>query len=138
MLLQTTSPSWLHQIERGATTVWETWNGHDDKGRPRMSHNHYAFGAVANFLVERIAGITPREPGYRVIDINPLVGGGLSHARAELQTPFGQVGSRWQRNDGEVCLDITIPPGTSARVHPGPGPITDVGPGCHHFAWLVH
>ena len=137
LLLQTTSPSWLHQVECGATTIWETWNGYDDKGRARSSHNHYAFGAVANFLTERVAGITPAEPGYQLIDINPLIGGGLSHARATIQTPHGQVSSHWQREGSEIRLDVTVAPGTSARVHTGPRALTHVGPGEHRFAWVT-
>ena len=56
LLLQTSSPSWLYQVEHGATTTWETWEGYDSKGRPVASHNHYAFGTVARFLVEYVAG----------------------------------------------------------------------------------
>ncbi|MET0896730.1 MAG: family 78 glycoside hydrolase catalytic domain, partial [Mycobacterium sp.] len=97
LLLQDSTPSWLHQITQGATTMWETWEGYDDKGRANSSHNHYAFGAVAGFLTERVAGLRPAAPGYRVIDIAPLVGGGLTHARASVRTPLGVASSSWTR-----------------------------------------
>lgn len=134
LLLQDSTPSWLHQIARGATTVWETWEGYDDKGRANASHNHYAFGAVAGFLTERIAGLRPAEPGYRVIDIAPLIGGGLTHARASVQTPFGVAASSWTRAQRTVTLTVTIPPGATAHVHAG-GTRHETGSGTNTFEW---
>jgi alpha-L-rhamnosidase len=136
LLLQTTTPSWLHQIERGATTVWETWEGYDARGRAKDSHNHYAFGAVAGFLTERIAGITPAEPGYRIIDVNPLVGSELTYARASVRTPYGVAASSWQRSDQQVTLNVTVPPGATGRIHTGGG-VSEVGAGAHDFTWAA-
>ncbi|WP_051684059.1 alpha-L-rhamnosidase [Blastococcus sp. URHD0036] len=128
LLLQTTSPSWLYQVERGATTVWETWEGHTPTGEATDSHNHYAFGTVARFLTEHVAGIAPAEPGFGVLDVRPLVGGGLTWARAGIQTPYGRAASSWRLDGDEVALEVTVPPGTTARVDLGDGaPVTLAG-----------
>ena len=115
LLLSTTSPSWLHQVNRGATTVWETWEGYTKSGKAKMSHNHFALGSVARFLTERIAGITPLDPGYRTIGIRPLVGGGLTAARAVLQTPYGPLDSSWRMLGDGVEYVVSIPPGSTGR-----------------------
>ncbi|WP_052424589.1 family 78 glycoside hydrolase catalytic domain [Streptomyces fulvoviolaceus] len=135
VLLRTTSPSWLYQVERGATTVWETWDGHNDKGEAKESHNHYALGSVARFLTEYIAGLSPAEPGYRVIDVRPLVGGGLTRARASVQTPYGTASSSWAVKDGQVTLEVTVPAGATARVHTGTGEPEEFGVGTHTVVW---
>lgn len=134
LLLQDTNPSWLAQVDRGATTVWETWEGYDANSRPTGSHNHYAFGAVAGFLTEHVAGLRPIEPGYRVIDVRPLIGGGLTHAKATVQTPYGPAASSWTRDGEVVDLTVTIPPGAMARVHTGDR-IHDIGCGTATFTW---
>ncbi|MDY0914551.1 alpha-L-rhamnosidase [Rathayibacter festucae] len=119
LLLSTSQPSWLHQVDRGATTVWETWEGYSRSGRAKMSHNHYALGSAVRFLPERIAGITPLEPGYRVIGLRPLVGGGITRARARLRTPYGDVESSWHL-DGEIIeYRIVIPAGTTGQFRAG-------------------
>ncbi len=115
VLMQRSSPSWLHQVDRGATTVWESWEGYTRSGKAKMSHNHFAFGSVARFLVEHIAGITPAAPGYAVIGLRPLVGGDLEHASARIGTPFGEVSLAWQMDAGDVLFDVVIPPGTTAE-----------------------
>ena len=137
LLLQTSSPSWLYQIERGSTTIWETWEGHNKKGRARGSHNHYAFGAVVLWLQEGIAGLAPAEPGYRRIRIAPCVGGGLTHASVSVDTPFGLAKSGWRILGGTVHLQITVPSGTRASVRLGDDTTHDVGSGAHDFEWAV-
>lgn len=132
VLLSTSSPSWLYQVERGATTVWETWEGYTKSGKPKMSHNHYALGSVARFLTERIGGITPLEPGYRTIGIRPLRGGGLTSARATVRTPYGPVESSWRATGKAVEYDITIPVGTTGRFQTeGDSTALTLAPGTH-------
>lgn len=135
LLLQTTNPSWLFQVERGATTVWETWEGYDKNGKGKFSHNHYAFGAVAAWLQEGIAGLSPAAPGYRRIRIAPLIGGGLTYATGSLETPFGLASSAWRLVDGFVDLDVSTPLGTTAEIHLGDGRVEEVGSGTYHFRW---
>jgi alpha-L-rhamnosidase len=138
LLLQTTNPSWLYQVGRGATTVWETWEGYKEDGTAKASHNHYAFGAIANFLTEYIAGLAPAEPGYQVLNVRPLVGGGLTWARASVQTPYGTAASSWRLDGDQVELEVVVPPGTRAEIHLGEGRIERVGSGTHRFSWEHH
>ncbi len=94
LLLQTRCPSWLYPVTMGATTVWERWDSLLPDGsinRTEMtSFNHYALGAVADFLHRVVAGLAPAEPGYRKLLVRPRPGGGLSHAGATLRTPYGR------------------------------------------------
>lgn len=137
LLLQRTSPSWLYQVERGATTTWESWEGYDKNGDGRYSHNHYAFGTVLAWLFGAVAGITALEPGYRRIRIAPLPGGGLSHARGEIDTPYGAVSSAWRCSGGQVELDVVVPPGTTAEICLGDGWVEQVASGSFHFKWKM-
>lgn len=133
LLLQTTSPSWLHAVESGATTVWETWEGYDEKGDAKDSHNHYAFGSVAAFLVERVAGLAPGAPGYDVIDVAPLVEGPLTRASASVLTPHGHAAVSWERTGRpgaeDLTLSVTVPPGAIARVRLPGRTVEEVGAG---------
>lgn len=141
LLLQITGPSWLHQVERGATTVWETWEGYRDDGTGTGSHNHYALGAVAGWLTEQLAGLSPAEPGYRRIRIAPLVTDALTHAGCSVDTPYGTARSAWRRpvdRAGDpVVLEVVVPPGTTAEVHlPGSARGPELVPsGRHRFTW---
>ncbi|WP_443093728.1 family 78 glycoside hydrolase catalytic domain [Nocardia salmonicida] len=137
LLMQNSSPSWLSQIERGATSIWENWEGHNKKGKPKGSRNHYAFGAVARWLVEGVAGLAPAEPGYRVVRVAPHIGGGLEHAAASVVTPFGRASSDWRTHRGLVTLDVTIPPGATGEVRLGDGRSEQVPSGNHSFQWKV-
>lgn len=116
LLLQDTPPSWLAMVDRGATTVWEHWEGIADDGTPSASLNHYSKGAVISFLHTHTAGIRIIEPGYRRFLIAPQPGGGLNWAEAVHDSPYGRIESSW-RVDGEVFhLTVTAPPGTTAEV----------------------
>jgi alpha-L-rhamnosidase len=138
LLFQTTAPSWLYQVERGATTVWETWEGYRDSGHGKESHNHYALGSVAGWLTEGLGGLSPAAPGYRHIRISPVVAEQLDHAESSVETPFGTARSRWRRVENTVVLEVTVPAGATAEVG---GPWTDqgneaplmLGSGCHTF-----
>jgi alpha-L-rhamnosidase len=137
LLLQTTNPSWLYQIECGATTIWETWEGYKPDGTPDQSHNHYTFGAVANFLIERIVGLAPAEPGYRTIAVRPGVDGPLTHASGSVRTPFGLASAEWSVADANVTLWLTVPPGTHAEVDMGQAGLKSVGSGVHKLTWKI-
>jgi len=140
LLMQKTCPSWLFPVTLGATTMWERWDGwtpekgFNDAGM--NSYNHYAYGAVGEWLYAKVAGIDldPANPGYKHIIIRPHVGGGLTHARATLRSPYGVIESGWRLEGDRVRLGVTIPPNTTATVHVPGGETVEVGAGRHEFA----
>jgi alpha-L-rhamnosidase len=123
LLLRHTYPSWLYPVLAGATTIWERWDGirpdgsFQDEGM--NSFNHYAYGAIGNWLYGKVAGIQAdeSEAGYRKIMIDPHVTDKLDWAGAGYYSMYGKIASRWQK-DGEVLrLQVSIPPNTTARIH---------------------
>ena len=120
LLFNETYPSWFYSINQGATTIWERWNSYSKtEGYNPMSMNslnHYAYGAIGEWMYERIAGIAPLEAGYKVIKIAPQVRQPLNAASASLNTPYGKVASSWEVKRDIFNLEVTIPPNTIARV----------------------
>lgn len=116
LLTQKTIPSWLYAITKGATTIWESWEGIREDGTPQLSLNHYSPGSVINFLHRKVAGIEAAEPGYRCIAIHPLPGGGLTSAGARYQSARGLIVSEWIKENHKMRLDVTIPANTRAVV----------------------
>jgi len=122
LLNQETYPSWLYPVKRGATTIWERWDGiksdstFQDAGM--NSFNHYAYGAIGEWLYRVVAGleVDPAEPGYKHVLVQPQPGGGFTHARAALNTMYGEVASAWEFAEGQFSLDVTVPPNTHATV----------------------
>ena len=138
LLLQKSWPSWLYPVTKGATTIWERWDGWtDDKGFQDIgmnSFNHYAYGAIGAWLYSTVAGIKHVEPAYKVSRIAPLPGGGLTHASASLETLYGPLSAEWKIEQDEFELRATIPPNTtSTLVIPAEfgGGSREVGPGTH-------
>jgi alpha-L-rhamnosidase len=134
LLLQDTPPSWLTMVDRGATTVWEEWEGVDSRGVPHASLNHYSKGAVATFLHRYVAGLRPAQPGYRAFEVRPRPGGGISWARARHISPFGPIEVSWRLKGRSLELDLLVPPGTTATVILPGQPPRSAGPGRHHWA----
>ncbi len=122
LLLQETYPSWLYPVKMGATTIWERWDGIKPDGTfqtPGMnSFNHYAYGAIGEWLYRIIAGIDidPSVPGYKRIRIAPQPGGNLTEAGAELRTLYGTIKSSWRIDSSVIKVYVTIPPNTTAEV----------------------
>ena len=120
MLLCDTCPSWLYEIKAGGTTFWERWdalredgtvNHGDDNGSGGMvSFNHYACGAVGDFLYRRVAGIEPVKGGYESFRVAPVLGGGLTWATGKVMTPYGEISSSWRIEGGNFELTVTVPP----------------------------
>jgi len=135
LLFQDTEPSWLTMIDRGATTIWESWSGIDADGTPHLSLNHYSKGAVVTFLHRYVAGIQLLDdgPGYRRFRIAPRPGGGLTTARAAHDSPYGCIESSWRLRDDRFSLTVTVPPGTSAEVLLPDGHRFDAQPGTSHY-----
>jgi len=115
LLLRTEYPSWGYMIRKGATTMWERWNG--DVGDVSMnSYNHYAFGAVGGFLFRRVAGIAPASPGFKRIRVDPVTDPRVKSAGADYQSMLGRISTRWRREDHRFSLDLTVPPNATAEV----------------------
>jgi alpha-L-rhamnosidase len=139
LLLQTGCPSWLYPVTMGATTIWERWDSMLPDGRVNpgqmTSFNHYALGAVADWLHRTVAGLAPAAPGYRRLLVAPRPGRALTAASARHLTPYGEAAVSWQRAGGRFTLRATVPVGGTATVHlPGGEPV-EVGHGTH--AWEV-
>ncbi|MGW7687078.1 family 78 glycoside hydrolase catalytic domain [Kribbella sp. NPDC054772] len=138
LLLQTGCPSWLYSVTMGATTVWERYDSMLPDGTinpgEMTSFNHYALGAVADWMHRRVAGLAAAEPAYRMIDVRPLVTGHLTSASAKHLTPYGEAAVAWTRSDGQVTLTVTVPVGSRAKVDvPGQDGIVEVGHGTHEW-----
>lgn len=121
-LFKETYPSWFFSIHQGATTMWERWNSYshaDGFGNAGMnSFNHYAYGAIGQWMYERIAGLAPDPdyPGYRHFYIQPHPGGPLTQAAAELETPYGMARSAWKQEADSLQLTAVVPTNTSATL----------------------
>jgi alpha-L-rhamnosidase len=116
LLMQDTQPSWLYAVKKGATTIWESWDGIDEEGNPHGSLNHYSYGAIGNWLYQVVAGIAPGAPGYRQIIFQPRPGGGLTFAEAHYQSLYGEIAIHWQIDGGRFRFTVTVPTNTTATV----------------------
>ena len=116
-------PSWLYPVTQGATTIWERWDGQKPDGsfqNPGMnSFNHYAYGAVGDWLYRKVAGIDldPREPGFKHFIIKPHPGGEMNDVKASHQSPYGTIASNWTNEEGRFKLTVTIPVNTKAMIY---------------------
>jgi alpha-L-rhamnosidase len=141
MLLRQTSPSWLYQVVAGGTTVWERWDAirpdgsiHDGRMTPfndsptetdegvMLSFNHYAYGAVVDWVYRHVAGIAPAVPGYRSIRFAPHPAVGLARAAAEVDTPYGRAAIAWMLGPDSLRIDIDVPPGATGTLDLRLGP----------------
>ncbi|MDN4473824.1 alpha-L-rhamnosidase [Demequina zhanjiangensis] len=117
LLTQNQQPSWLYEVEQGATTVWESWYAvHPDGAVEEMSLNHYAFGCVIDWIMRRQAGIEPTSPGYRTVRVAPDLEGPLSHSAAHLDTPYGRLAVTWSRDGDTAQIHVDVPVGSEVTV----------------------
>ena len=138
LLLQTERPSWLYSVTKGATTIWERWDsmlpdGSINPGQ-MTSFNHYALGAVADWMHRTIGGISPIEAGYVRVLVAPQPGGDLTWAAASLDTRHGRIAVGWKLQDELLTVDVEIPEGVSAVVRLPGREDEEVGPGAHRIA----
>jgi alpha-L-rhamnosidase len=138
LLLQRECPSWLYPIAMGATTVWERWDSMLPDGSinpgEMTSFNHYALGAVADWMHRTIGGIAPLAPGYEHVLVAPQPGGGISWARAAIDTRHGRIETRWELDDSQFTLTVDVPDGVTATVRVPGTPETTAGPGQHQVS----
>ena len=138
LLLRREYPSWLYPISKGATTVWEHWDGIKPDGTmwstDMNSFNHYAYGAVADWMYGAAAGINsdPDRPGFEHIIFRPVTDERLNFVRASIDTRRGTVESEWRRENGRIKYIFTVPEGCDASVIIG-GEKHEVGVGTHEF-----
>lgn len=120
LLLNRDYPSWGYEIQNGATTMWERWNSLKPDGSfgdvGMNSFNHYAYGAVGDWMYRHIAGIAPLAPGYARFAVAPTPGGGVTHGGGSLESAYGRIATSWNIEGTRFSLDIVVPPGTSAEV----------------------
>ena len=123
LLLQEKCPSWLYEVKAGGTTIWERWDAlrpdgtvntgkDDDEDGGMVSFNHYAYGAVGDFLYRRVAGLEATSGGFRTFRAAPVPGGGLTAAQAFVGTPFGKAGCSWTHENGVFSMTVRVPVGT--------------------------
>jgi alpha-L-rhamnosidase len=123
LLMQDTYPSWLYPVKMGATTIWERWDGIKPDSTfqtPGMnSFNHYAYGAIGDWMYHVVAGIDTEdsEVGYKKIIIKPVLGKQLTNASATLETLYGKVSSSWKDEADKITLTISIPHNAVATVY---------------------
>jgi len=138
LLLEEGCPSWLYPVTMGATTVWERWDSMLPDGiinpGEMTSFNHYALGAVADWMHKAIGGIRPLEPGYGKVLIAPQPGAGIDWARTSLKTPHGEVRVEWTHDGGAFRLEVTLPDGVAADVVLPDGKRHAVEGGAHSFS----
>lgn len=137
LLLEEECPSWLYPVEMGATTIWERWDSMLPDGSinpgEMTSFNHYALGAVADWIYQVVLGIRAAEPGYRRILIQPTPGPGIDWARGAYNSIAGRIEVSWQTTSEGLRVEATIPEGTEADVVLPDGTSHSVGPGTHLF-----
>jgi alpha-L-rhamnosidase len=140
LLTQTECPSWLYPVTQGATTVWERWDSllPDGSVNPgeMTSFNHYALGAVADWLHRTVAGLAPAAPGYRRLRIAPQPLESLSSASARHLTPYGEASAAWRREGDEIVVTVVVPANTTAEVDV-PGAPDEVGSGRHEWRFAA-
>jgi len=136
LLQQEELPSWLYPVSMGATTIWERWDSMLPDGSinpgDMTSFNHYALGAVADFLHRSVAGLAADAPGWARVRFAPRPGGGLTHASARYDSVRGTAAIRWARAGDELTISVEVPAAaTGVVVLPGTGEEIEVGPGAH-------
>jgi alpha-L-rhamnosidase len=121
LLFKTDFPSWLYQVTKGATTIWEHWDGLKPDGTMwsvgMNSFNHYAYGAVYDWVFTAVGGIDTEEAaGFKRILLRPRFGGPLDRAECSYESPYGTIYLRWEKQGDGLKTEIKVPPNTSARL----------------------
>lgn len=135
LLLNDQYPSWLYEVDNGATTIWERWNswtkegGFSDIGM--NSFNHYAFGAVCEWMMESLAGIKPGSNGFETVRVEPVFTERLGFVRASYDSISGTIAVEWERTDNGFTLKVDTPVPAEICL---PGRTEKVDAGLHEFS----
>lgn len=140
-LLNDQGSGWGSMVRRGATTIWEHWDGKDDAGnfsKDQMnSFNHYTFGGCGEWMMGYLVGLRNETVGFKTIRVEPVVIPDLDYASGSFETPYGTVSNRWTRKGNAIEMTLTVPPNSAALVVL-PNGDQRVGSGVHHFHWTEH
>ena len=136
LLFQTACPSWLYEVEKGATTMWESWGAIAEDGTvSTYSYNHYAFGCVGDWMYRHIGGLQMVESGYKKFRVTPALDCGLAWAETAQETPYGKATVRWEIVGDVAFVHVEVPANTSAEIClPGIEPLI-VGSG--RYSWII-
>lgn len=135
MLENEEAPSWLYEVNKGATSIWENWYGKDARNKPTNSLNHYSPGAVIGWLYSRVAGIRPLKPGFAKVLIAPVTGGTITWVKCSYASVAGEIVSNWFLENENFVLYVITP--TPAHVVLPDGTEHDVEAGNHQFICKV-
>lgn len=134
ILLQEKCPSWLYEVNQGATTIWESYISYQPDGTPlATSLNHYAFGCVDEWMFRKLCGIDKAAPGFKKIVIAPEYTKEFSHAERTYISEYGRIAVKWYTTDGQFQIDVEIPCNTTAAIRLPDGQIHEVGSGKYRF-----
>jgi alpha-L-rhamnosidase len=132
LLLQEDCPGWLYAVKKGATTIWETWDGVRADGTVHDSLNHYSYGAVTGWLFSGVCGIRLRSGK---LTVKPQPGRELGYAKAEWRSPVGTIRSAWRYEGDRLCFDMTLP--VPAAIELPNGETYEATEGDHHYEILL-
>ena len=123
LLQQRSYPSWGYMIGRGATTIWERWDGIRPDGSLQdvgmNSFNHFGLGSIGDWLYGSVGGLAPdaQQPGYRHFVVRPTPGAGVDDAASTIESGYGRMRSAWRRSGADTTVDVEVPMNTTATVH---------------------
>jgi len=121
LLLQKTYPSWLYPVTVGATTIWERWDAQKPDGSFQTSEmnsfNHYAYGAIGDWMYRVAAGLRESAPAYKKILVRPHLGGDFTYMNADLKTPYGNAASHWKVEGNQLIVKVEVPVNTNAKIY---------------------
>lgn len=134
LLFQDKCPSWLYEVDHGATTIWESWIASKEDGTPmNVSLNHYAFGCVDDWMFRHINGIVPVTPGYQKFRVQPIMDKRIDWANRSFESEYGTIVTEWERKDGKLTLKVCVPPCTRAEIVLPNGETFERGSGRYTF-----
>ncbi|MCR5023187.1 MAG: glycoside hydrolase family 78 protein, partial [Lachnospiraceae bacterium] len=117
LLFQNKAPSWLYEVENGATSIWESWHVTTPEGDPMpVSLNHYAFGCVDDWMFRNITGIIPTAPGFKEFSVKPLLDERITSAKRSYESEYGKISVEWKNEDGEFEIKVSVPCNTVATI----------------------
>lgn len=142
LLLQDSCPSWLYCVKMGGTTTWEQWDAikedgtaliNDEKRETGVSLNHYAYGAVGDFLYRRVLGIQAVEPGYKTFLVKPVISSKITYAKGSIDTEYGVISVYWKVVDDTLSIAISVPVSTRCKLVLPNGKEIDLSSGEYSF-----